>query len=82
RVHVKTAGTSYLEALRTIAMVNSDLFREILRFSMDNFETEKRTYHVSADVEKAPNIEELTDSDLADLFTQEDVRQILHVNFG
>jgi hypothetical protein len=29
-VHLKTAGTSYLEALRAIAKVNPGLFREVL----------------------------------------------------
>lgn len=82
RVHVKTAGTSYLEALKTLAMKDPSLFREILEFSMEHFETEKRTYHVSADLAKVPDMKELLDNNLPGLFEQDDVRQILHVNFG
>ena len=38
-VHVKTAGTSYLEALRTVAARDPVLFREILDFSRALYET-------------------------------------------
>ncbi|KAB2837285.1 MAG: hypothetical protein F9K45_13045, partial [Melioribacteraceae bacterium] len=50
--HVKTAGTSYLEALRVVAAVEPELFREILDFSRDLYVTEKESYHVSADIKK------------------------------
>jgi hypothetical protein len=82
RVHVKTAGTSYLEALKTLAMKDPLLFREILEFSLEHFETEKRTYHVSADLAKVPDLKDVSDEGLPGLFEQNDTRQILHVNFG
>jgi hypothetical protein len=82
RVHVKTAGTSYLEALRTIAAVSPALFREIYDFSRSNYEVEKKTYHVSAQLQKAPASVQLSDSDLLHLFDQNDARQVLHVCFG
>lgn len=83
-VHVKTAGTSYLEALRTIAKVRPDLFREILDYSRDLYPTEKRTYHVSADLDQVPRGDEISDADLVGLFEPEQVhaRQVLHVSFG
>jgi len=43
-IHLKTAGTSYLEALRAIAGVDPEFFREILAFSRERYdETERRT---------------------------------------
>lgn len=83
-VHIKTAGTSYLEALRSIAKVQPDLFRKILDYSREIYETEKRSYHVSAAVEKVPAGEECTDAELVALFEddQEEARQVLHVCFG
>ena len=33
-MHLKTAGTSYLEALRAIAIVSPELFRSIYAFSL------------------------------------------------
>ncbi len=81
-VHVKTAGTSYLEALRTVAACEPDLFREILDFSRGLYEHERRTYHVSGELEKVPAGTDLEDGDLPALFEDEDARQILHVTFG
>jgi tagaturonate epimerase len=82
RVHVKTAGTSYLEALRVIAVKEPDLFREILRFSIENFDQEKQTYHVSGTSENVPDPSSLEDYELVKVFDNDDARQVLHVAFG
>jgi hypothetical protein len=81
-VHVKTAGTSYLEALRTIAACEPKLFREILDFSRSLYEHERRTYHVSAELERVPAAADLKNRDLPALFDDDDTRQVLHVTFG
>jgi hypothetical protein len=81
-VHVKTAGTSYLEALRTIAVAEPTLFREILDFSRSLYENERRTYHVSAELERVPSSADIGDDDLPRLFEDDDARQVLHVTFG
>ena len=54
-VHVKTAGTSYLEALRVLATVDQPFFREILDFSRSRYETDRATYHVSGVLENVPS---------------------------
>jgi hypothetical protein len=79
-VHLKTAGTSYLEALRTIASLDVDLFREIYSFARQHYETDKVSYHVSAEVVRAPQPETITDWPA--LLDQFDAREILHVTFG
>lgn len=93
--HVKTAGTSYLEALRVLANNEPDLFAEIVRFARSRYETDKATYHVSAqlsqvpDVDDLPNPEEVTrhylgywhETPRGKGFTQPG-RQILHCTFG
>jgi len=81
-VHLKTAGTSYLEAIRAIASIDPDLFRRILEFARDRYETDKATYHVSADVNKVPPADTLKDDQLAALLDDFDARQVLHVTFG
>ena len=48
-VHLETAGTSYLEALRTIAQVQPDVLREIYAFSLTRYEIDRASYHVSAE---------------------------------
>ena len=82
-VHVKTAGTSYLEALRTLAAgADRELFREILAFARERYEEDKATYHVSADLTKAFEPGALADDGLAGALDQFDTRQVLHVTFG
>lgn len=81
-VHVKTAGTSYLEALRTIADIAPAFFREIFAFARERYTTDKATYHVSADLHKLPMAERLSDAELAGILDLFDGRQVLHVTFG
>ncbi len=81
-VHVKTAGTSYLEALRVIAATDPVFFREILDFARSRYEHDKVTYHVSAHLENVPHADGLSDEQLSEMFTRFDARQVLHVTFG
>lgn len=81
-VHLKTAGTSYLEALRTIARVNPPLFRQILELAHQRFENDRKTYHISAQLDRVPTPTELPDEALPMLLDQFDARQVLHVTFG
>ena len=81
-VHLKTAGTSYLEALRTVAQVDTAFFREILAFSRDRYETDRATYHVSAVLAKVPAPDAVSNADLPGLLSQFDARQVMHVTFG
>jgi hypothetical protein len=81
-VHLKTAGTSYLEALRTIGALDTALFRRIYIFARERYDTDKLTYHVSAELSRASKPESLKDADLPALLDQFDAREILHVTFG
>ncbi len=81
-VHLKTAGTSYLEALRVVAQVEPALFREILAYAIERYPADRATYHVSAELAKVPAPDTLTDADLSALLDQFDARQVLHVTFG
>jgi hypothetical protein len=79
---LKTAGTSYLEALRAVAGSDPALFREILAFAIDHYEQERASYHVSAEMSRAPRPEALSDAELPAVLDQFDARQALHVTFG
>jgi tagaturonate epimerase len=81
-VHLKTAGTSYLEALRAVAQLEPELFREIYAFSRGRYDTDKASYHVSARLDAAPAADGVAAAVLPDLLDQFDARQILHVTFG
>ena len=93
--HVKTAGTSYLEALRVVARHDEPLFRKIVEFGRTHYDRDKATYHVSATLDDASP--ENVVADVVELEKQylerwEDVpqgkgftapgRQILHCTFG
>jgi hypothetical protein len=95
RFHVKTAGTSYLEALRVVARHDEPLFRNIIDFARERYDTDKATYHVSATLKDAPTTNVARDTDELEreyLECWDDVpagrgftkpgRQILHCTFG
>jgi tagaturonate epimerase len=95
RFHVKTAGTSYLEALRVVAKFASKDFRRIVDFSRERYPVDRATYHVSAEVNQVPASADLpNDRDLEREYLElwEEVsagrgftkpgRQILHCTFG
>jgi hypothetical protein len=89
RFHVKTAGTSYLEALRVVAIHDTALFRRLCDFARQRYDTDKATYHVHATLAGVP-----ATGDLERLYLErwKDVaagkgftapgRQILHCTFG
>ncbi len=77
RIHVKTAGTSYLEALRVIAKHEPDLFLKIYALGRERYETDRQTYHVSAELSKLPDTD-----DLPSLLDDFHAREVLHVSFG
>jgi tagaturonate epimerase len=81
-VHVKTAGTSWLEALRAIAVADPELFREILDRARLSYDNDRRSYHVSAKVELLRPTKSYTSHDLRALLDDANARQILHVTFG
>ncbi len=56
--HVKTAGTSYLEALRVVAKHDAPLFRRLIDFARDRYNIDRATYHVSATLHSAPTTAE------------------------
>ncbi|HIG29191.1 MAG TPA: hypothetical protein EYQ50_15945 [Verrucomicrobiales bacterium] len=95
RFHVKTAGTSYLEALRVVARHEPDLFRRIVDFGRERYNTDKATYHVSATLEGVAPSSDISDPHrLEQIYLEcwQDVpeglgftepgRQILHCTFG
>jgi hypothetical protein len=82
-LHVKTAGTSYLEALRVVARVDKALFREIVDYSGGRFGEDKASYHISVTDADVPGLLKTAEADMERVFLDEDKgRQILHVTFG
>ena len=95
RFHVKTAGTSYLEALRVPALKDERLFRAIVAESRKYYDRDKATYHVHATLAHAPDVtDDVTTATLEKAYLEcwpdvpagkgftESGRQILHCCFG
>lgn len=81
-VHLKTAGTSYLEALRVAAAFDPRLFRRALAIGHGRFETDRKSYLIGARLAAVPQPDDLSDADLPRLLDDDDARQVLHVTFG
>jgi len=82
-LHVKTAGTSYLEALRAIARVNPSLFDEIISYSRSRFDEDRKSYHISTTSEEVLALPKKFQKTDEALFLDERIgRQLLHITFG
>jgi hypothetical protein len=81
-VHVKTAGTSWLEAVRLIAAKNPGLYRRMHAFALLRLNEAKKYYHIGAKPENIPDIDTLSDAELPALMDKDDSRQALHITYG
>lgn len=84
-IHLKTSGTSYLEALKVVSREDPEFFREIVRHARKYFEKDKKGYGnlVSAELSDTPKPEDLNNNELAQAYLEDEMgRQILHVTYG
>lgn len=81
--HLKTAGTSWLEAMAVVAARDAALYREIHSFAQDEaFDKACAYYHVSTDLTRIPPLDTLSDAQLPALFEHNDARQLIHITYG
>lgn len=81
-LHVKTAGTNWLEAIRVIAETNPDLYRRMHVFALENFEEALKYYHVTPDLGSIEPLQDVADDDLANYMNNDAARQLFHVTYG
>lgn len=82
RFHVKTAGTNWLEAMKTVAVCDPSLYREIHKFALSMFKEATKYYHVTTNTQNIPSVDNLKDIELKTLFQQNDARQLIHITYG
>jgi hypothetical protein len=83
RLHLKTAGTSYLEALRVVVRVDPKLFGEIAAYDAGRFAQDKQSYHISATDAGVAALAKTKPKDYERVYLDETTgRQLLHVTFG
>ncbi len=81
-IHLKTSGTSYLEALRVTALKDPALFRQILKCAVECYPEDRLLYHVSANLAEIPLYSSLQDEQLPGILNDFNVREVLHVTYG
>lgn len=77
--HIKTSGTSWLEAVRVIAKYEPNLFEELYQISLENLEESKKAYKVDIKREDFPK--EIKE-DYMEFFNKDNVRQLFHISYG
>lgn len=82
RFHLKTSGTSWVEAVRVIALCDPPLFRRMASFSRLHFEEARAYYHVSASLDRIPDMDNISDTALPALLDTADTRQMMHITYG
>ncbi len=81
-LHIKTAGTNWLEAVRVIAVENPDLYRRMHVYAEDHFEETLKYYHVTPDLDSIAPLNETADADLPTYMDHDAARQLFHVTYG
>lgn len=81
-VHVKTAGTNWLEAVRVLAEHNPELYRKAHKFALEHRPEAEKYYHVSTDATEIPNIDLQNDAYLPEYLQLPASRQTLHITYG
>lgn len=81
-VHVKTAGTNWLEAIRVIIQKDPALYREMHGFALEHLAEARRYYHVTLDIGRIPDVASPEDNELESLMAQNDARQLMHITYG
>lgn len=82
RFHLKTSGTSWLEAVRVIAQTEPALYRDMHKTAAANYRKAGAYYKVDCDLERVKPLEQVRDEELPDYMDQDDARQLLHITYG
>ncbi len=82
RLHHKTAGTSWLEAVRLVATTDAALFRSLYTYARECFPAAARYYHVGVQPERLQSIHSVPDHTLPGLLDDPGHRQLLHITYG
>ena len=82
RFHIKTSGTSWLQALRVIGELDPPFFRSLYTRALEVYPVARAYYLVSPKMENMPNINWMRDRELDRIFDNADCRQVMHIAYG
>ncbi|WP_117170729.1 tagaturonate epimerase family protein [Paraliobacillus sediminis] len=81
-LHIKTAGTNWLEAVRVVATTNPDLYRRMHVHALEHFEETLQYYHITPNLDTITPLEGQTDESLPAYMNHDAARQLFHVTYG
>ncbi|HOK79484.1 MAG TPA: tagaturonate epimerase family protein [bacterium] len=79
--HVKTSGTSWIQAMKTIAAIDREFFMKCLEVALKDFEKNSRSYEISTDISRI-NLEKIRNENLDEIFSDNHIRQLIHISYG
>lgn len=80
--HIKTSGTSWLQAMKTISEVEPDFYRKLHKAALEAFPTASQYYKVTPDFENLTEIDYINNENLSSIFDNPDDRRVLHIAYG
>ncbi|WP_405098450.1 tagaturonate epimerase family protein [Oceanobacillus sp. FSL H7-0719] len=81
-LHIKTAGTNWLEAMRVIAETNPKLYRRMHAYATENIEEALQYYHITPDFSAIKPLDSVPDEALSEYMNDDNARQLIHVTYG
>lgn len=82
RFHLKTAGTNWLEAIRTVAKENPQLYRRMHAYALEHYREALAYYHVSMNANKIKPLDQVPDEQLSHYMDEDNARQLIHITYG
>ena len=84
RFHLKTAGTSWLEAIKAIALTEPETFRAIYANAFSALPAALKLYHITADFSVLPKPQDIPPAGLVHILDTDNVpgRQLMHITYG
>ena len=82
RFHIKTSGTNWLCALEVIAQTSPQLFLRLCHKARSAFDKARSFYHVTPDMSRLSDIEQMGNDELIHVLDNKDDRRILHITYG
>jgi tagaturonate epimerase len=79
RYHVKTSGTTWLQAVKLVASEDPQFFGEMYQTSLENLSETKKAYHVS--IQRGDFPAEV-DGDAVEFLEKSEVMQLCHISYG
>lgn len=81
-LHIKTAGTNWLEAMRVVAETNPNLYRRMHAYAEENIDEALQYYHITPDFDAIKRLDSVSDNELPEYMNDENARQLIHVTYG